>query len=172
MIDEESEISSKGLVIQGSDFALKAIDEASYTFDLYFLKVTNKGKENQKYEYKIYGYGYPLIDAIQHIIQYRIRKRKSAFTGKNDSGLIQYFKLWIEEKTKLLKLFDFSEEEWKRLTKVKQAILKVNEERKSTEQEEKDKIKAEKKAAKEEAKRLAKEEESKKIAEMLDKKSE
>jgi hypothetical protein len=160
MIDEEeSGISSKGLLIQGSDFVLKAIDEASYAFDLYLLKVVNKGKENQKYGFKIYAYGVELSSAINHIIQYRVRKRQSKFTGKGDEGLVNYYKIWCEEKTKLLKLFDFSEEEWKSLTRIKKATLEINKERHEAEQAEKDKIKAERKAEREEAKKAAKEEE-------------
>jgi hypothetical protein len=65
--DEEG--NSRGLLIQGSDFVLRNLDEASNSYDLYLLKVVNKGKENQKYEFKIYGYGMSLGSALHHIIQ-------------------------------------------------------------------------------------------------------
>ena len=77
----DKESNYRGLIIQGSDFVLKNLDEASNSYDLYLLKVVNKGKENQKYEFKIYGYGMSLGSALLRIIQYRVRKRKGVFKG-------------------------------------------------------------------------------------------
>lgn len=119
--DEEG--NSRGLLIQGSDFVLRNLDEASNSYDLYLLKVVNKGKENQKYEFKIYGYGMSLGSALHHIIQYRVRKRKGVFKGNGDEGLIQYYKIWMEEKVKLLSVFDFTPEEWGRLTQLKRVKI-------------------------------------------------
>lgn len=119
--DEEG--NSRGLLIQGSDFVLRNLDEASNSYDLYLLKVVNKGKENQKYEFKIYGYGMSLGGALHHIIQYRVRKRKGVFKGNGDEGLIQYYKIWMEEKVKLLSMFDFTPEEWGRLTQLKRVKI-------------------------------------------------
>lgn len=119
--DEEG--SGRGLLIQGSDFVLRNLDEASNAYDLYLLKVVNKGKENQKYEFKIYGYGMSLGSALHHIIQYRVRKRKGVFKGNGDEGLIQYYKIWMEEKVKLLSVFDFTPEEWGRLTQLKRVKI-------------------------------------------------
>lgn len=121
--DEES--NCRGIVIQGSDFVLKNLDEASNSYDLYLLKVVNKGKENQKYEFKIYGYGMSLGAALHRIIQYRVRKRKGVFKGSGDEGLVQYYKIWIEEKAKLLAVFDFTPEEWGKLTQLKR--IKIEE---------------------------------------------
>lgn len=121
--DEES--NCRGIVIQGSDFVLKNLDEASNYYDLYLLKVVNKGKENQKYEFKIYGYGMSLGSALQRIIQYRVRKRKGVFKGSGDEGLVQYYKIWMEEKAKLLAVFDFTPEEWGKLTQLKR--IKIEE---------------------------------------------
>lgn len=115
---KEEEV-SKGLLIQGSDFALKAFNETSDLFDLYLLRVINKGKANEKLEYKIDGYAMSLNRAVQKIIQYRIRKRAAVLKGPGDEGLIKYFKLWCEEKHKLLSLFDLTPEEWEHLTSLK-----------------------------------------------------
>lgn len=115
----DEELTGKGIQIQGSDFVLRCLDEASNFYDLYLLKVVNKGKENQKYEYKWYGYGMTLGTALKHIIQYRVRKRKANFKGNGDDGLKQYYQLWFEEKQKLLAVFDFTTEEWNQLTKLK-----------------------------------------------------
>ena len=119
---EEEEV-SKGLLIQGSDFALKAFNETSNLFDLYLLRIVNKGKANEKLEYKIEAYGISLNTAVQKIIQYRIRKRVAVLKGPGDEGLIKYFKLWCEEKHKLLSLFDFTPEEWTQLTSLKRFKL-------------------------------------------------
>lgn len=119
--DEEG--SGKGLLIQGSDFVLRNLDEASNFYDLYLLKVVNKGKENQKYEFKIYGYGMTLGSALHHIIQYRVRKRKGVFKGNGDEGIVQYYKIWAEEKAKLLGVFDFTPEEWAKLTRLKRVKI-------------------------------------------------
>lgn len=121
MAEEEDE--GKGLVIQGSDFVLKAFNEASNLFDLYLLKVVNKNKSNEKSEFKLYGYGMSLNTAVQKIIQYRIRKKAAVLKGEGDEGLIKYFKLWCAEKHKLLSLFDLSDEEWKHLTSLKRFNL-------------------------------------------------
>lgn len=119
--DEEG--TGRGIQIQGSDFVLRCLDEASNFYDLYLLKVVNKGKENQKYEFKLYGYGMTLGSALQRIIQYRVRKRKGSFKGNGDDGLKQYLQLWLEEKTKLLAVFDFTPEEWAKLTRMKRVKI-------------------------------------------------
>lgn len=119
--DEES--TNRGCLIQGSDFVLRFLDEGSDSCDLYFLKIVNKGKPNQKYEFKIYGYGMKIENAIKRIIQFRVRKRKGVFKGNGDDGLVEYFKLWCEEKSKLLSVFDFTTEEWNKLTRLKKVKL-------------------------------------------------
>jgi hypothetical protein len=119
--DEEG--NSRGFIIQGSDFVLKCLDEASEHYDLYLLKVVNKGKENQKYEFKIYGYGMTIETCMKKIIQYRVRKRKGVFKGDGDDGLVQYYKLWMEEKAKLLAVFDFTQEEWNKLSRLKKVKI-------------------------------------------------
>ena len=125
----DKESNYRGLIIQGSDFVLKNLDEASNSYDLYLLKVVNKGKENQKYEFKIYGYGMSLGSALLRIIQYRVRKRKGVFKGSGYEGLVQYYKIWMEEKAKLLAMFDFTPEEWGKLTQLKR--VKIEEIKKS-----------------------------------------
>ena len=70
-----------------------------------------------------------LGSALHRIIQYRVRKRKGVFKGSGDEGLVQYYKIWMEEKAKLLAVFDFTPEEWGKLTQLKR--VKIEEIKKS-----------------------------------------
>lgn len=62
------------MVIEEEDFRLTPVDEASIRFDLELLHTVNKGKSNERKEFKIYGYGLSLEKAIKSVIMYRIEK--------------------------------------------------------------------------------------------------
>jgi hypothetical protein len=141
-----AESQQKGIIIKGNDFALKSLDEASSLFDLYLAKVVNKGKDNESVEFKIYGYGMPLVSAVKAIIQYRVSNKKSIYAGKGDLSLVEYFNAWVREKNELLALFDLPQESWNDLVKVKSAILTVSSENQAIKDAEKE---AEKQARKE-----------------------
>ncbi len=149
--DDEKSLSS-GLVIQGADFAMKAYNEATDLYDLYLLKVVNKGKENQKYELRNFGYGMTMYRCFKKIIQYRVTKRKSTFTGKGDDALKEFLKIYKEEEAKLFAAFDFTPEELECLEDIKQVRMEAREKRVSDALA----IKAAEKAAKKAAKKAEK----------------
>jgi hypothetical protein len=156
MDNNEEVISSKGLLIKGSDFVLKAISESSTMFDLYLLKTVNEGKENERKEFRVEGYGMSIAHCLTKIIQYRVYNRLPKIITKDDQSLIMYFRLWEAEKQRLLKLFDLSPDDWRVAVKVKKAIIEERIEKEVAAEEEKEKAKAERKAARQEAKKAAK----------------
>lgn len=116
----ETEETSKCLQIQGPEYVLR--NDSGFLWDLYLLKVVNKGKPNQKYEYKSAGYGLSLERCVRKIIGYRVKLR-SKNLKQGDKDLITLLKMWMEEKTKLLSLFNLNEEEWSKVSNLKRIPL-------------------------------------------------
>lgn len=108
--------------IKGPEYVIRSNTGLNFTWDLYLLKVVNKGKPTEKYEFKPAGYGMKLETCIKDIITYRTKIRGKKLS-KGDSDLIMLMKLWMEEKTKLLSAIDYTEEEWSKLTKLKRIPL-------------------------------------------------
>lgn len=59
------------MLIEEKDFRLKPINDASPLFDLELLRVVNKGKPEERSEFKIEGYGFPLDSALNKVAHYR-----------------------------------------------------------------------------------------------------
>ena len=72
------------MTIEGEDFILTPINEHSLGFDLELLQTINKGKENERKEFKNVAYALPLDVAVKKIIAYRISKKSgnSIYRGK------------------------------------------------------------------------------------------
>lgn len=62
------------MVIEGSDYRLTPIKD-SYRFDLEILSTINKGKSNERTEFKNLAYGVNLENAMRYIIAYRINNK-------------------------------------------------------------------------------------------------
>jgi hypothetical protein len=62
------------MTIQGEDFILTPINEHALGFDLELLQTINKGKSNERKEFKNVAYALPLDVAIEKIAHYRIRR--------------------------------------------------------------------------------------------------
>lgn len=60
------------MTIKESDFKLTPCNEASTRFDLELLYVVNKGKNNERTEFRNAGYGLSLESAIRKITMSRI----------------------------------------------------------------------------------------------------
>lgn len=101
--------------IQGPEYVIRS---SGTSWDLYLLKVVNKGKENQKFEFKPEGYGLKFETCLMKIISYRAKLRGKSLK-KGDEDLIKYMKIWMEEKTKLLSVLNLNEEEWSELSSLK-----------------------------------------------------
>lgn len=63
------------MIIEESDFRLIPIKEAGLLFDLELLKVINKGKENERTEFKNIAYGVTLESALKYIANARINSK-------------------------------------------------------------------------------------------------
>lgn len=105
--------------IQGPEYVIR---NSGTSWDLYLLKVVNKGKENQKFEFRPEGYGLKFETCLLKIISYRTKLRGKSLK-KGDEDLIKYMKIWMEEKTKLLSILDLNDEEWAKVTRLKKIPL-------------------------------------------------
>ena len=101
--------------IQGPEYVIRS---SGTSWDLYLLKVVNKGKENQKFEFKPEGYGLKFETCLLKIISYRTKLRGKSLK-KGDEDLIKYMKIWMEEKTKLLSVLNLNEKEWSTISSLK-----------------------------------------------------
>lgn len=61
------------MVIEGSFYRLTPISDSSPRFDLELLY--DIGGKNPRKEFKVEGYGYPLIAAIERCCQYAVSKK-------------------------------------------------------------------------------------------------
>lgn len=118
-----AEEESKGYIqIQGPEYILRS-SGLGFSWDLYLLKVVNKGKENQKYEFKPAGFGFRLETCIKYIINYRVKSRSKSLGKGGDEDIKKLMKMWMEEKTKLLSILDLSSDEWSNLSCLKKIPL-------------------------------------------------
>ena len=101
--------------IQGPEYVIRS---SGTSWDLYLLKVVNKGKENQKFEFRPEGYGLKFETCLLKIISYRTKLRGKSLK-KGDEDLIKYMKIWMEEKTKLLSVLNLNEKEWSTISSLK-----------------------------------------------------
>ena len=62
---------TKSMTIEESDFRLTSVNDYSNLFNLEILTVINKGKSNERKEFKNVAYGVSLENAIKKIAFYR-----------------------------------------------------------------------------------------------------
>ena len=105
--------------IQGPEYVIRSSGYDISRWDLYLLKVVNKGKENQKYEFKPAGYGMSLESCLRDIINYRTLIRSKSLGKGGDEDIKKLMKIWMEEKTKLLSVLNLNEKEWSVLSSLK-----------------------------------------------------
>ena len=118
-----SEESLNCVQIQGPEYVIRSSGSDLSRWDLYLLKVVNKGKENQRYEFKIAGYSMRFETCLKHIINYRVKIRSRNLGKGGDEDLKKLMKIWMEEKTKLLSILELGDEEWSKLTCLKRIPL-------------------------------------------------
>lgn len=112
------ETTNNCIQIQGPEYVIRN-SGYGFTWDLYLLKVVNKGKENQKYEFKPAGYGMKFETCIRTIINYRTKLRARTLSKGGDEDLKKLMKIWMEEKVKLLSVLNLTEDEWTNLSCLK-----------------------------------------------------
>lgn len=86
------------MIIKDEDFILTPIDDSSVLFDLSLLRVINKGKSNERKEFKIEAYGIPLTTALNKIAAFRTYNK----LNKDEIiALKSYINTLVEERNKL-----------------------------------------------------------------------
>lgn len=70
--------------------------------DLYLPKIVNKGKSNERVEFKWVCFP-TFSEALNHIIFERI---KGEYKGRGDEGLGKFYEAYLSEKKKIYSLFD------------------------------------------------------------------
>ena len=85
------------MTIEEADFKLIPCSESSSRYDLEVLYIVNKGKSNERTEFRNVGYGLSLESAIRRIIRYRIGNKyeEEAITLK------QFLEAFKEEAEKI-----------------------------------------------------------------------
>lgn len=63
------------MIIENSDYVLEQISDTSLLWDLTFPKVINKGKDNERIEFKDPLYGIPIDNAKKRIALWRVNKK-------------------------------------------------------------------------------------------------
>jgi hypothetical protein len=90
------------MIIEESDFRLETVDDTTPLFDLELLHTVNKGKSNERSEFKVVAYGITLDNALKRVIYYRLNNenKDKAIT------LAQFLKRYIQENNKLIKALE------------------------------------------------------------------
>jgi len=92
VLDEKKE-KKEHFVIEEHDFKMVSSRANDVRFfDLYFMHTINKGKEKERQEFKLEGYGYPLKSCLIKIVAKR--------AGMRDKKYYSSFKEFVEEYTK------------------------------------------------------------------------
>ena len=83
------------MIIENKDYILEQISKDSYLFDLTFPKVINKGKDNERIEFKDPLYGLTIEHAKKRIALWRISKQ----LGDSDKVSPEQFStMYLKEK--------------------------------------------------------------------------
>lgn len=69
------------MVIEYGKFKMEKLEDAPF-YNLSVLSVVNAGKENEREEFKIIGYGMPFDSCIKRIVDYEINQIEGIYTIK------------------------------------------------------------------------------------------
>lgn len=87
------------MIIEESDFKLEQVSDTSDRFDLDLLRIVNKGKANERAEFKNEAYGISLVNAMKKIILYRMNLKSETLSLKE---FLKEYKIESEKICKLL----------------------------------------------------------------------
>lgn len=87
------------MILEESDFRLEQVSDTSDRFDLELLHTVNKGKANEKQEFKNVAYGISLANAIKRVILYRMNQKHETLSLKE---FLKEYKIESEKVCKLL----------------------------------------------------------------------
>lgn len=87
------------MVIEEKDFRLTPVKDSGDRFDLELLRTVNKGKENERQEFKVVAYGVNIPAAIRYVTNARIIEK---FPGTIDlKTYLEEYKNIVDEINKL-----------------------------------------------------------------------
>lgn len=69
------------MVVEYDKFKMEKIEDAPF-YNLSILSVVNAGKENEREEFKIIGYGMPFDSCIKRIVDYEMSQIEGIYTIK------------------------------------------------------------------------------------------
>ena len=95
------------LVIKDSDFEMVQVKTSPF-FNLSILTPINEGKENERFEMKLFGYGMTFEQCIREVVNLKLSRIDKTIT------VSEYIKLYAEEVNKIERLvqtIDKKEEE-------------------------------------------------------------
>lgn len=95
------------LVIKDSDFEMVQVKTSPF-FNLSILTPVNEGKENERSEMKLFGYGMTFEDCLREIVSLKLSRTEGTFT------VSQYVKMYekeVKEIEKLVERIDIKEKE-------------------------------------------------------------
>jgi hypothetical protein len=77
------------IIIKDMDFEMEQLKTTPF-FDLKMPTVINAGKDNERTEMKLVGYGMPFHTCLQHIVPYKLNKLDKTFS------VIEYMQAYIK----------------------------------------------------------------------------
>ena len=87
------------LVIKDSDFEMVQVKTSPF-FNLSILTPVNEGKENERSEMKLFGYGMTFEDCLREVISLKLSRMEGTFT------VSQYVELYEKEVKEIEKLVE------------------------------------------------------------------
>lgn len=88
------------MIIQDQDFKIEKLKEGEF-YNLSFLKIINKDKENEREEFEIVSYGIPIDLCIKKVVDYRLRDEEGEYTLQE---YIERYKELVEDIGKLIEI--------------------------------------------------------------------
>ena len=91
------------IVIEEKDFKMVQSSKTGPFFDLFLPYTVNEGKNNERTEMKLSGYGHSFEYCIDLLIKIRLAKKEESYTIK------EYMKAYIKEIDEIKKLIQYVE---------------------------------------------------------------
>ena len=95
------------LVIKDSDFEMVQVKTSPF-FNLSILTPVNEGKENERSEMKLFGYGMTFEDCLREVVSLKLSRMEGTFTV---SQYVELYEKEVKEIEKLVEKIDIKEKE-------------------------------------------------------------
>ena len=102
-IVEEKKGKKEHFIIEEHDFKMESSRAGDIRFfDLYFMHTVNKGKENERKEFKLEGYGFQLKTCLRKIAA----KRAGTLPQKYFNSFSEFVNIYLTQVKEIKKLFN------------------------------------------------------------------